>query len=64
MIKLQTTNHSKFSIMKLVVKCDDIVLFTSLSLLPFFIFIDYYDEIWLFKKHVDQKPLTKFGEDS
>ena len=37
-IILQTTNQSKFSIKKLVVKVNDIVLLISFSLLTFFLF--------------------------
>ena len=37
-IILQTTNQSNFSIKKLVVKVNDIVLFISFSLLTFFLF--------------------------
>ena len=38
MIILQTTNQSSFSIKKLVVKFNDIILFISFSLLTFFKF--------------------------
>ena len=37
-IILQTTNQSNFSIKKLVVKVNDIVLLISFSLLTFFLF--------------------------
>ena len=62
-IILQTRNQSNFSIRKLVVKINDIVLFISFSLLTFFILIDKYVKFCSFAKHVDQKPLKNFGED-
>ena len=46
-IILQTTNQSKFSIKKLVVKVNDIVLFISFSLLAFFYFNILIREILL-----------------
>ena len=62
-IILQTTNQSNFSIKKLVVKVNDIVLLISFSLLTFFYFNRLIREILLIVKHVDQKPLTNIGED-
>ena len=47
-IILQTTDQSKFSIKKLVVKVNDIVLFISFSLLTFFYFNRLIREILLF----------------
>ena len=46
-IILQTTNQSNFSIKKLVVKFNDIVLLISLSLLTFFYFNRLIREILL-----------------
>ena len=46
-IILQTTNQSSFSIKKLVVKVNDIVLFISFSLLTFFYFNRLIREILL-----------------
>ena len=46
-IILQTTDQSKFSIKKLVVKVNDIVLFISFSLLTFFYFNRLIREILL-----------------
>ena len=46
-IKLQTRNQSNFSIAKLVVKTNDIVLFISFSLLTFFYFNRIIREILL-----------------
>ena len=61
-IILQTTNQSNFSIKKLVVKVNDIVLFISFSLLTFFYFNRLILEILLIcekKVYLIHTKLTK-----